>query len=294
MLNIFAKPIELQIDEQLLQFSSTDDFEFCLSGRTAVPANKMIQMVDLSIDDLKKEAKTIKDIEKRFVHILSRSYESPGYINRALREIDIIIFSQDHQWRSIISALHDGDEELDEFRRIAIVKYMQYLSARQDIIKHLYNQKKEEEVEQPALAIGDLSEGSDFKETVIFESPIVTESDTTRNSENLERMPKGECVSVYLNENKTISINLSKHIYKLVGGSPISLQDESGNRYKLKKGKNSVGRDSKCTIPINTSQRDISRLHLMIENDSDNLLHITDMSAHGTFIPPYFLKNHSF
>lgn len=293
MLNIFAKPIELQIDEQSLQFSSTADFEFCMSGRTAVPANKIIQMVNLSIDDLKKEAKTIKDIEKRFVHILSRSYESPGYINRALREIDIIIFSQDHQWRSIISSLHDGDEDLDEFRRIAIVKYMQYLSARQDIIKHLYNQKKVE-VEQPALAIGNLEEGSDFKETVIFEAPIITESDTTRNSESLERMPKGECVSVYLNEDKTVAINLSKHAYKLAGGNPVSLIDESGNQYKLKNGKNSVGRDSKCTIPINTTQRDISRLHLMIENERDNLIHITDMSAHGTFIPPYFLKNHSF
>ena len=293
MLNIFSKPVEIQIDDQTLQFCSTADFEFCLSGRTSVPATKMIEMVNLSADDLKKEAKTIKEIGKRFVHILSRSYESPGYINRALREIDIVIFSQDHNWRSIISALHEGDEVLDEFRRIALVKYMQYLSARQEIIKHLYNQKKVE-AEPGKLMIGDVSDGSDFKETVIFEKTMITGSDTTRNSENLERMPKGECVSVYLNEDKSIMINLSKHHFKLKGGDPVSFVDDKGIQHQLKRGKNSIGRDSQCTIPISGAQRDISRLHLIVENDSNNLLHLTDMSAHGTFLPAHFLRNHSF
>ena len=135
MLNkFFSKPIELTIGEQDLKFNSLADFEFSLAGRTSVPSKKITGMVKFSLDELKKEARTIKEIEKRFVSILSKSIEEPESIDRALREMDPQIFSQDHCWRTIISALHDGDEELNEFRRVALVKYMQYLSSRQEII----------------------------------------------------------------------------------------------------------------------------------------------------------------
>ncbi len=129
--NFFAKPVEIQVGEQQLKFSSIADFEFCMSGRTAVPSKKIIDMVKFSTDQLKKEAKTIKEIEKRFVGILSKSIEDTNSIDRAIRELDPVIFSQDHNWRDIISGLNVGDEELNPFRRIALVKYMQYLSARQ-------------------------------------------------------------------------------------------------------------------------------------------------------------------
>ncbi len=143
MLNkFFAKPLELLIGEQTYKFCSIADFEFSLEGRTAVPSKKIVDMVKFSTAQLMKEAKTIKDIEKRFFKILSKSIEDTSSINQAMRELDTIIFSQDHHWREIIQALNNGDEELNSFRRIALVKYMQYLSARQEIIKYLYSEKK--------------------------------------------------------------------------------------------------------------------------------------------------------
>ena len=128
-----------------------------MSGRTSVPSKKITDMVKFSTDQLKKEAKTIKEIEKRFVGILSRSIEDSNSIDRALRELDPVIFSQDHSWRDIISGLNQGDDELNPFRRIALVKYMQYLSARQEINKYMYSEKKRSSNDST-----DLGEGSAF------------------------------------------------------------------------------------------------------------------------------------
>ena len=93
MLNkFFAKPVELKVGEQTLKFSSINDFDFCMTGRTSVPSKKIIEMVKFTTDQLKNEARTIKDIEKRFVSILSKSIEDTDSINQAMRELDPLIF----------------------------------------------------------------------------------------------------------------------------------------------------------------------------------------------------------
>jgi len=115
MLNkLFSKPVELAIGEQTLRFHTLVDFEFALNGRTSIPANKISDLVKFSVQQLKKEAHTIKEVEKRFVTILSKSIEDPDGIGRALRELDPIIFSNDHGWREIISALNNSDDEIND------------------------------------------------------------------------------------------------------------------------------------------------------------------------------------
>ena len=142
--NILSKPIEVTIGEQTHKFNSLADFEFSLAGRTSVPAEKIKKAIKLSLGELKKEYKKIKVTEKELVSVLSKSMSQPESINRALREIDIKIFSEDHGWRAIIGALHAGSEELNDFRHIGVAKYLQYLSSIQEILRELYSEKKKE------------------------------------------------------------------------------------------------------------------------------------------------------
>lgn len=287
MLNkFFSKPVELNIGDQTLRFCSIPDFEFCLTGRTSVPSRKISELVKLSTKKLKIEAVTIKDIEKRFVNILSRSIENPNSINQALRELDPTIFSQDHSWRSIIAALNEGGDDLNPFRRIALVKYMQYLASRQEIIKYLYSEKqsqangaKAEENEEHS----DKLSGTYILDNTLFE-PVKDE----KNGE-FERMPKGEVISLLLPAGKNIDIRLSKHRCILSNKNGIEFIDQAGNRHPLIKGRNVIGRDTSSTVKIDSSLRDISRLHLLIENLGDNKLQLTDMSSHGTFMHPSLL-----
>ena len=294
MLNkFFAKPIEITVGEQELKFNSLADFEFSLAGRTSVPSKKITGMVKFSLDELKKEAKTIKEIEKQFVSILSKSIEEPGSINRALREMDAQIFSQDHGWRLIIGALHSGDEELNEFRRVALVKYMQYLSSRQEIIKYLYSEKKKH-VKSGSSSNG-TSAGAEFKDTLILENTVFEPLSSSGDNVQMERMPKGENVTIRMKTGKDIEILLSKHECKIIAGeSGAKFIDESGRSYDLKIGKNVIGRDSKSDIMMDPNLRDISRMHLVIEADDTNTLYLTDLSAHGSYLPKKYLESHTF
>ena len=290
MLNkFFSKPVELLVGEHTLRFCSIPDFEFCLTGRTSVPSKKISELVKNSAKKLKNEAITIKDIEKRFVAILSRSIEDPNSINQALRELDPTIFSQDHSWRSIIGALNEGGDELNPFRRVALVKYMQYLASRQEIIKYLYSEKQnfangaKDESEEPH----DKLSGTLILESTLFE-PVKDGKD-----DEFERMPKGEVISLILKPGRDIDIRLSKHKCRLSNKNGMMFIDQNGKQHPLNNGRNVVGRDTASNVKIDSSLRDISRLHLLVENVGDNKLQLTDMSSHGTFLHPSLLEQHT-
>jgi len=282
--------MELTLGEQTYSFLSIADFEFCMSGRTSVPSLKITDLVKCTTKQLQTEAHTIKDIEKRFVAILSRSIEDPPSISRSLKELDTSIFSQDHGWRNIIGALNDGGDEYDPFRRVALVKYMQYLSSRQDIIKYLYSEKK-----KPTGDLQDDSggkqEGDQFKDTLIFENTLFNPNDDDSNSGEFERMPKGESVITTLKHNERIIVMLSKHKCEIEANGQVYFIDQAGRKHVLDKGRNVIGRDTSGTVIIDSGLRDVSRMHLVIENLGDNSLQLTDLSSHGTYIPSALLED---
>ena len=287
---LFAKPMELIVAGQTISFLSIADFEFCLSGRTSVPSKKITDMVKCSAKQLQVEAHTIKDIEKRFVAILTHSIEDPPSISRSLKELDTSIFSQDHGWRNIIAALNDGGDEFNPFRRVALVKYMQYLSSRQDIIKYLYSEKKKQTGEKQN-GKSETIEGDQFKDTLIFENTIFEPGIDSPREGEFERMPKGESVVTTLKPKERIIILLSKHKCEIEANGEIFFIDQAGRKHVLDLGRNVIGRDASGTVVIDPGLRDVSRMHLVIENLGDNSLQLTDLSSHGTYIPSALLED---
>jgi len=287
MLNLFSKsrPVQLEIGGKTLTFHTVADFEFSMNGRTSVPSKKITDLVKQPQQKLRKEASTIKEVEKRFVAILSRSIENPESINQALRELDINIFSQDHNWRNIIAAINKGGDELNPYRKVALVKYMQYLASRQDIIKYLYSERQTQ-VNSTAPSVETSEEQTDrLSGTFILEGPVI-ESLKDSKSDDYERLPKGEAVTIDMDDGKEVSIKLSKHKCTLSSKNGLMFIDQSGKKFPLNKGTSAIGRDVKSTIKIDSALRDVSRLHLLVENSGDNILKLTDMSSHGTFMLP--------
>ena len=289
---LFAKPTELTIGDQTIGFLSIVDFEFCLSGRTSVPSSKITHLMKCTRKQLQAEAHTIKDIEKRFVSMLFRSIEEPSSISHSFKELDTSIFSRDHAWRNIITALNDGDNELDPFRRIALVKYMQYLSSRQSIINSLYSEKKKPVAKKTKKS--DKQNGTDpFAETLIFESMLFEPNSNVSFYGKLVRMPKGEPVIATPGANEHIIVMLSKHKCEIAANGQIFFIDQIGRKHVLDMGRNSIGRDTSGTVIIDSDLRDISRLHLVVENLGNNSLKLTDLSAYGTYIPSALLEDRS-
>lgn len=291
MLNKFfsSRPLptlELRVTDQSFSFATIADFEFALGGRTAVPAEKINRLVQCSIQELRAEARTIKEVEKRFVDLLSRSIEDPKSINRSLRELDPLIFSQDHEWREIISGLNELGDEFDAYRRVALVKYMQYLAARQDIIKHLYSEKKRHQGNG-----GDKEGEGELKDTVILEGTLVAAGGEL--NEDYERLPKGESKHIHLPNGQEMEVLLSKHKCKLINHDGFEFEDVKGNTHKLSEDRNIIGRDALSTVVVDPTWRDVSRKHLVIEIQGKNSVQVTDMSAHGTFIDGKYLEQTS-
>ena len=113
-------------------------------------------------------------------------------------------------------------------------------------------------------------------------------------SVEMERLSKGENVAVHVNTGEQIDLILSNHKCMIVGGETnIKFVDESGNFYDLKSGKNIIGRGSSSDIVMSEKLRDISRMHMVIEEADTNTLFLTDLSSHGTYIPAKYLMDNS-
>ena len=101
-------------------------------------------------------ASNIRQVEKRFAETLAESLHQPGMISDLLRNIELKLFSQDHQWRDIAEALNHLSPAYDVYKRIALVKYLQYLGCRQDVLRSLYLDKiraAAAQTEAPASAV---------------------------------------------------------------------------------------------------------------------------------------------
>ena len=288
----FSTALEIEINHQTIRFGNIDEFEFALNGRTSIPAKKISEIVHLSVEQLNDEAITIKNVESYFVSMIADTMQNPKSIDRALRETEPLVFSQDHNWRDIIAALNKSDNLLLDYKHLAIVKYLQYLSARQDLINFLYSEK----TKLPPATITDsmtiesniYSDTSDINSSTL---DMVRAFHGRQLNKNMERMPKGEKIQIHMNSDSYIDVIISKYKCKLVKQDMIYFVDQDNNQFPLKSGKNIIGRDTICNIMMDKFLRDISRVHLVIiRKDNDNL-EITDLSSHGTFFPSEYLMS---
>jgi hypothetical protein len=286
---LFSKALTLVINGEEISFNTLAEFEFALGGRTNVPASKLTDLIMLSPDDLKREAKSIKAVERRFVDILSTSIEQPGEIGRLVREVDMQVFSNDYDWRSIFKALNQQGEEYDELRRVAVVKYMQYLRSRQDVIKQTYKIKSRDasrDVKPRAPeAVSPMEDTKDsFKETSIFDS-ISLDAPVDLTAASFTRLPKGEAIMIRPPLGSDFEFKLSKHVFTFRHRTPIEVVDEHGKAHAVAAGKNILGRDTVCNVVVGSGMRDVSRMHLIVEPIGDGSIRFTDLSSHGTFLP---------
>ena len=294
---LFAKTLTLNINGEEISFNSLAEFEFALGGRTNVPATKLADLMMLPPADLKREAKSIKQVEKRFVDILSNSIEHPGEIGKLVREVDIQVFSNDFEWRAIFKALNQQQsDEYDELRRIAVVKYMQYLRSRQDVIKQTYKVKAKETAARDRGADRNTGQAASpesnpledtkdsLKETSIFDS-ISVEAPLEALESTFKRLPKGEAIIIEPPAGAEFEFRLSKHVFTFHNDDSIHITDNQGNEHAIGSGKTILGRDAVCNITVGTGLRDVSRMHLIIEPLEEGAIRFTDLSSHGSFLP---------
>ena len=275
----------LEINRRIVRFSDPVTFEFSLKPRTEFPLERAARLGEWPAEDLERMAAKIRTVEQRFAEAIAASVERPEIIGALLRSLNLKLFSKDHGWREIIAALNRCGSEYDVYKKIALVKYTQYLRTRQSTLRDLYFERRspsspDTSAPQPgANANGDGFPGT--RDTNLFEPPLPAQG---HEIDGFDALPRGETVCVRFDDYSEISVRLATHRFKLIAGKIFQLQDEHGTSFPIRRGKNLVGRLPECDVVIQPFYRGVSRKHLIIEPVSETVALLTDLSSHGTYV----------
>jgi tRNA(Phe) wybutosine-synthesizing methylase Tyw3 len=278
---LFIQALELKLGEQTLRFCSATDISFSMEGRTAVSSAKLSELFKLSTDQLEEQTRKIGETKKSLLSILSDVAKDPDSIDRSIRELDPLIFSQDRDWRHIIQVLNEGDKEFNPIRTTVLTKYVKYLYSLEDTIGDICSDRKQ----SIGVPVDDNEDATWVPNQIRNGSRIGSQT-----GGEYKRLPNDTEVLVKLPPGERLDVRLASYKCQLVAtDSNVQFIDNTKTTI-LSEGHNIIGRGSKSTVRIDGTQKNVSRSHLQILICDDHTLQLTDLSSAGTFIIAEFLK----
>ncbi|MDX1433417.1 MAG: FHA domain-containing protein [Gammaproteobacteria bacterium] len=300
------KPLVLDLPGKTLVFSSPAEFEFGLASRVEFPVRKAARLVELDVAELEGMAAKLRAVERRFAAVFARCLRRPHLIGALMGELGAGLFSRDHDWRDIVGALNRHDESYDDYKHVALVKYMQYLGSRQAVLRSIYVDKThgdypehldfdpvgsaDHDCREALQALDEARETAELPAWPGAQPRFVEREGADERASGLKEMPRGETLCVRFVEGRELELRLARHRYRLFPGKHFCLVDErTGVTHLLRAGRNVIGRHSGNEVVVDQSYLTISRKHLIVEPVSDNAALITDISSHGTSITPQYV-----
>lgn len=240
--------------------------------------------------ELEAAARRIHDTERHFSEIIARSLHEPALLGELFRELELKLFSQDHGWRDIIDALARLSPAFDPYKRIALIKYMQYLRARQTLMRCAFVEKTRDDASACLHATPAMGEtmATPAVETAAFETPAPSADEDTLVL-GYRSLPKGEPVEVALDDARHMELLLAGNRMRLYLGRECYMVDDDDRTYPLHEGSNLVGRHAGCDVVVDAACKAVSRTHLVVEPLPGARVRLTDLSSHGTEVVAHLL-----
>ncbi len=266
-----------------------EDYTANLERMVKVPPERVVEFLSSSDLELEQQAILINRIVLRFTAIAKRVEKGTITSGGFLESLDPKVFSRDHEWRSIVSALSKKGIEYTQFKTVTLNKYLQYLRFRQDLLHYILDRRSRNHRVR-TIAQSNRSDNSfdaigEPRETDAFDRPATQCQPMA--SDKYIRLPRKETKELYLERDDVLELFLASHRFRLSWtGEDLELVDEKGVTYFLHPGKYTVGRHSENSIVIDQDFREISRYHMVISWQGDEAIHLTDISNFGTFVVP--------
>jgi hypothetical protein len=77
-------------------------------------------------------------VEKNLLDILEDALIGTAPCGPATRELGLQVFSNDDHWRELVESLNELGDSFDGYKRLALTKYLQYLGARQELLRLIF------------------------------------------------------------------------------------------------------------------------------------------------------------
>ncbi len=272
--------LELPWGTDKLRFSQLADFEFALGARTGVLPARLHELMRRSAAELDAELHGIRNLDQRITDILEANQAQSVPCGPAVAQLGVAVFSKDFEWRSLFAHLVELPANDDAYVRAALRKYQQYLHARLTTVRLVVDMQGS--MLEPGM------DDADAKATVMF-----TADGEMRefSRDELRRLPQGEAVTLRLAPGSAISLKLARHQFSLTHNREWALVADNGKTYPLHEGVNCVGRGRDNDISLDADFRNVSRKHLLAQPLADDVILLTDISSHGTYVPPKALAS---
>lgn len=282
---LFERSVELSVGAGQLRFKDLGQLEYALKDKTALSSDSVSALGKLSDDGLIREAEAYRSMEQRIVDMLS----SPGNnVEQFLKRLELDQISEDHDWRDLIGAIRTLDEGCEPYKKAALLKYVAYLSAAQDVIRTIRVNRLGSVDKSDDRVRGKPNADLAQRQRLMFDLQALSAIGGTpalSDENGFSRMSKGETMEVQFGEHQSLDIVLAKYRFSLVSGRPFLLVDETGHDLKLRPGKNIIGRSARCGVTLDSAFGAVSRKHLVVEIDQKDRVRLTDISTLGTFLP---------
>ena len=279
---LLARSVRLDIGVTTLELRSAKELELALSGRTGLSSPRIAALGALSDEALRREETALESMEHSIVNALARSARD-GDIDSFLRDLDLSTIADDNGWRGVFAAVGGLDAAHHDYKRTALVKYAAYLASGREFLRAIRSNREGLGIIGGEAGPQDLGP----RQALIFDLDVLlgAEPFDVDAGDAFTRLSKGESIDVELTAHQSLSLKLGKHRFTLVAGSPCLLLDENGNDYRLRPGKNIIGRSTQCDVAVDPVFRAVSRRHLIAEIGTRHDLRLTDISTLGTFVP---------
>lgn len=272
---LLQKPVMFEIDGRRHVFRGSEEFEAVLRKRTDVSPEVLRALGRRSEHELRQELRDVSEMHRRLMNQMLRIMEADGNYLLLWDELDISALPEDHHWQALLFTLGDEEHVPDDFRRVAIVKYLQYLNARREVLDDLCKAVRSR---------------PDMRETMEGEVTI-------RRLPDVVRLPSGEFIRVRLPEGEEVQLLFGRRpVIVRLEPERLQVRDTGGRWHALPPGRYLLGRSRECDVVFLSTQAeiaDISRRHLQLELDSDGELRLRDISSRGTYVPRKYLPDYS-
>ena len=288
-------PLGLFFKGAKLRFPDIAAFDGFCGSRVYVPSERLRELMDMSESDLALQLNMLRTSRYRLLECLLSVDLGTG-----TRFLEPRAFSKDNSWRDLISALQDATGPRYLCRaagRVALLRYLQYLERREDSVALVLREHADShDSHDPAwqgmatISEGDRAEIEELASEHSGSGPEQglrppAEIESMAASGSFKRLPRGMGVELELRPGESIKLLLSSHPCQLELRQELCFIDVSGDSHRLLKGRTSVGRDRVNEIVLDSTLRDVSRVHLVIEFYGPNRVQLFDYSSYGTYLP---------